>query len=323
MAESIERKVDELLQEGLTLYGRGLERDAVDRWRRVLDLVPGHSEALDYLASAGQADDPRTTQVRVKRRSELPPKRERKPITLEDEEPSSPLEAPALLGLVKSGRYEEALEMLYEARALRPTDASISRSIQHLKGRLIRRYARRLGCIDSVPALTSQRETTQTLGPEGFQVYRLIDGIASFDDIAVSSPLGRLRTLGILCELLESKRIRLDTVSDEPLPEGSPAPSAFPVGHMASLPSPEPTPSMVPAADDAPSVHEMDLRAPAPPSESIQIDLADDFDALFRDATRAYVVRDYAKARTLFERCATLRPDDRRVRVNLERIPAG
>jgi hypothetical protein len=45
--------VDELLQQGLTLYAANRVEQAVARWRQVLEMVPGEPRALDYLASAG------------------------------------------------------------------------------------------------------------------------------------------------------------------------------------------------------------------------------------------------------------------------------
>jgi hypothetical protein len=44
------------------------------------------------------------------------------------------------------------------------------------------------------------------------------------------------------------------------------------------------------------------------------------FTELYREAVAAYVRRDYEAALRLFERCLRLRPDDRHVRHNLERL---
>lgn len=45
--------VEELLQEGLTLFGLNQVSKAVDCWRQVLALMPNEPRALDYLDSAG------------------------------------------------------------------------------------------------------------------------------------------------------------------------------------------------------------------------------------------------------------------------------
>ena len=45
-----------------------------------------------------------------------------------------------------------------------------------------------------------------------------------------------------------------------------------------------------------------------------------DFEALFREALSAYVLRDRARALELFGRCAVLRPGDNRVQGNLRKL---
>jgi len=47
------KEVETLLSWGLDYYGRGQTKEAVACWRRVLALSPGHSQATDYLESAG------------------------------------------------------------------------------------------------------------------------------------------------------------------------------------------------------------------------------------------------------------------------------
>ena len=47
------------------------------------------------------------------------------------------------------------------------------------------------------------------------------------------------------------------------------------------------------------------------------------FDAAFNDAMRAYLRRDYASARSLFQFCQSLQPHDERVLANLERLSAA
>lgn len=46
----------------------------------------------------------------------------------------------------------------------------------------------------------------------------------------------------------------------------------------------------------------------------------DRFDALFADATRAYLRRELDRAEALFTECASIRPNDRRVKANLKRL---
>jgi len=46
--------IERLLREGLVLYGQGHPRRAIDRWRTVLRLAPGHPKATEYLSVAGE-----------------------------------------------------------------------------------------------------------------------------------------------------------------------------------------------------------------------------------------------------------------------------
>lgn len=71
--------------------------------------------------------------------------------------------------------------------------------------------------------------------------------------------------------------------------------------------------------DASPTLRE----APRKPSITAEIEgppPADSFDDLFADALRAYMRRDLDAAQALFSRCHSLRPNDRRVAANLERL---
>jgi len=49
----VTEKIKILLQEGLDLYGFGKVKEAVEKWKEVLELDPGNLLAMDYLHSAG------------------------------------------------------------------------------------------------------------------------------------------------------------------------------------------------------------------------------------------------------------------------------
>lgn len=73
-------------------------------------------------------------------------------------------------------------------------------------------------------------------------------------------------------------------------------------------PAPVTAPAVLTASEDVP--------APAPHADPPERS----FSELSRDALSAYVHRDYATAIALFDQCLALRPDDRTVRHNLERL---
>ncbi len=49
----VTERIKTLLKEGLDLYGYGKVKEAVERWKEVLELDPGNLVAMDYLHSAG------------------------------------------------------------------------------------------------------------------------------------------------------------------------------------------------------------------------------------------------------------------------------
>ncbi len=59
MGESRTRRIEALLSEGLNHYGVGEVAEATKCWKRVLDLDPEHSEALDFLQTAGENESQR------------------------------------------------------------------------------------------------------------------------------------------------------------------------------------------------------------------------------------------------------------------------
>lgn len=49
----VTERIKALLQEGLDLYGFGKIKEAIEKWKEVLELDPGNILAMDYLHSAG------------------------------------------------------------------------------------------------------------------------------------------------------------------------------------------------------------------------------------------------------------------------------
>jgi tetratricopeptide (TPR) repeat protein len=381
-----------LLQQGLDHYGRNDIDRAIDCWREVLELDPSQAEARDYLESAGFAIAPR--------------------LPMEDSEieasrPESSGATPELERLLRDRRYEEALKVLYAARAQSPKDQAISRSIRLLRERIAVDYAARLVNLDRVP-LRGERVASGTLSGEERQVFSLVDGISSYGDIVAASAMGRLNTLRILCGFLDQGLITASTPSAAPpharsgahvrprfsaqeqAPPTVPS-SQSPSGVRPSSPPPARRSSPPPARDSAPPpardsappppfasrdsappppLYRADTRSlndlaaetygappvtprssgglmsgqgylgqpfsgpsytaqssdailppssrPSRPPRAPEID--DGFQALFAQATEAYLVRDYARAFDLFTQCAQLRPEDRRVLHNLKAL---
>lgn len=189
--------------------------------------------------------------------------------------------------LLRSKRYEEALDALYQMHHAAPDNASVSRGIQVLKEKLLGDYLSRLGNLDLV-VVPERDARAEGLSADEAGVLKLSDGIATLGDVLSTSRLGRFTTARALCGLVKRGAVSL---------EGRAAP---PVSPQAQEP---------PAAA-APLVQ---LPASTPEGR---------YDELFRRATEAYLRRDVDTALALFTECRELRPDDRRVQHNIERLEA-
>lgn len=106
---------------------------------------------------------------------------------------------------------------------------------------------------------------------------------------------------------LEDEERRDSTVGDEP----AAVPPAVPPSVTLLAPPPPAAASSEPAPITEPTLPTA-APSPLPPAPA--------FSDLYRDAVSAYVHRDYARALTLFDECLALRPGDRAVRHNLERL---
>jgi hypothetical protein len=174
--------IEQLLQEGLDLFQAGMADHAVSVWTEVLHIEPNEPRALEYLRNAGvgaeaggeeQGMQPGAVRVELEQ-------------------------------LLAERRYEEALQLLYAARRATPDAAEISRGIQLIKQRLIKRYLHQIGNLDQVPRAAEGLDTG-TLHDEEVELVRLADGISSFGDIAHESRLGRFETYKRLAALIASR----------------------------------------------------------------------------------------------------------------------
>jgi tetratricopeptide (TPR) repeat protein len=276
-----------LLGRGLEHYGRNEVEDAIRCWREVLEIAPGHAVATDYLASAGVPVD-------FSRQAEIIDFRTAR--AQATAQPQTTLSRTDIERLLREGNYEEALRILYTARARSPQDTGIARSIQVLRERLSAAYSRELVDLDLVPVL-SGHASGAALTDEEQQVLSLVDGISSYGDIVAASPLGRLPTLRALCGFVRQSLCKADTSEDTEADANS---------DLTSEPQSETNLRAAPvyAAD------------PEPESRI----LPDDYESVFRRATQAYMMRDFPTALELFAECARRRPEDPRPEYNLKAL---
>lgn len=315
--DSIKRpSIEDLLQRGLELYGQNRTAEAIRCWNDVLAQSPGEQRALDYLESAGVTPAPSQPLGKV---IELHPIREQRASAAAAEGPvSRPLPAldelhhgisdrEAFERLLREKRFEEALEFLYKERERAPEDASITRGIRALKDHLTARYGRELGSLDQVPVVLAPPEERRLLPAEKRDLLRLVDGIATFGDVLISSRFGRFETCRLLALMLKRGVIGVRPHSAEPT-----------VLDPRELARPAPTPPVAePPSTTRPVVDE---HPPAPASAPPPASHTDPYAELFASATEAYLRRDYDEALRLFEECVRQRPQDRRAEYNLRKL---
>ena len=340
--------VCQLLELGLDYFGRNRFEDAIECWIRVLQQEPGHPEAIDYLESAGvDTTDLFRDAERENTKADLceaPASSLTKSSPLEDTMSSSQwtedfldsirpppatddveckdvdgLDCDEIGLLLSQRRYEEVLSLLYAARKRAPQDASLSKSIRHVRERLAREYAYRLVDLDRVPRPVPGRPwsaladadwsaSDSAIAREARQLASLIDGISSFADIVAASPLGQLSTLRGLCTLLEREYVTVGSVNESAT-----------VGSISQVAR-----AALDVEREKPPSHQVSRVIPinsemAPASNSL-LDKDEDYAGLFKCATEAYILRDFQRAIDLFGECCRRRPDDRRAQHNLETL---
>ncbi len=243
--------------------------------------------------------------------------------------------------LVRDRRYEEALSVLYAARAESPNDKDLQTSIQQIKEFLVGSYAKRLGGLDRV---AGPIPVTAARSPDALLVARYVDGTSTFDDISRTCPLGRVRTLQVLVELYRSGEPVAAAIAETPslkavleeqakrVPAPSPEPPRVtPVASLVPTLTDDAPPRVVlwPASNEQKSPsgpHDADEPSrdsgimaieampaaqrftPVPPA------LDDPTLAPYRDAfargTRAFVKRQFDDAAEAFRECEKIRPGD-------------
>jgi len=214
-----------------------------------------------------------------------------------------------VLVLLRERRYEEALAVLYRARADSPDSAELQKSIDQIKEFLIGAYAKRLGGLDQI---AQQMAVNTARSPDVVLVSRYIDGSSTFGDIAQMCPLGQLKTLQVLVGLYRKPDTAPSSVDLErtrssgvhAIDSAVSEPAAF----IANLPPDQPAP------DTARSPSELPLPAPVVETEEDRR-----YKQAFSLGTAAFIQRRFADAVAAFRDCDVLRPGDKGAQVMLRR----
>lgn len=220
-----------------------------------------------------------------------------------------------VLVLLREKRYEEALAVLYRARADQPDNSELQKSIDQIKEFLIGAYAKRLGGLDQV---AKPIPVTASRSPDVVLLSRYIDGTSTFGDIAQMSPLGALRTLQIMVGLYPKRESQT----------GEPKSARQPILLEAAPVSIE-APASAEIIEKSGMTEVQGPYEPAPP-ESVQrpsyvpprpveTEEARQYREMFEAGTAAFIQRRYREAVEAFEACDRMRPGDKAAGVMLRR----
>jgi hypothetical protein len=228
-----------------------------------------------------------------------------------------------VLVLLREKRYEEALAVLYRARADSPTSSELQKSIDQIKEFLIGAYAKRLGGLDQI-ARPIPINTPRS--PDVVLISRYIDGSSTFGDVAQMCPLGQLRTLQTLVALYG----RPESRGSSPEPE-APRSGLHALNELAqavaphSGAEPEPPPDTTRSPSSAPPAAFTSVPVSSSPVVPIgaapPIETEDDrrYRELFGRGTAAFVQSRFEDAVEAFRACDQLRPGDYAAGVMLRR----
>lgn len=214
-----------------------------------------------------------------------------------------------VLVLLRERRYEEALAMLYRARAESPDSAELQKSIDQIKEFLIGAYAKRLGGLDQI---AKPMAVNIPRSPDVVLVSRYVDGSSTFGDIAQMCPLGQLRTLQVLVGMYRKP--------DAPPPSAEIEQTRSGMHTIAPRADEQPPTSVrLPSDEDAPET----ARSTGSPPPLVQPVVETEEDRRYKEAfalgTAAFIQRRFADAVAAFRSCQELRPDDKGAQVMLRR----
>ncbi|MEZ4370808.1 MAG: roadblock/LC7 domain-containing protein [Polyangiaceae bacterium] len=130
--------------------------------------------------------------------------------------------------LLARRRFEDALDLLCSIRDEFPRDEALGRSIRLLRDHLSAKYAERLQDLDVVPRVVDRGVP---LAEYERRVLALVDGVSSFGELLLTSPLGQFDTLRALFNLARLGVIADDVVVSAsrrpPPPESAAAPPEY------------------------------------------------------------------------------------------------
>lgn len=186
MDDATEKKIGELMSQGLDLYGMDQTERAVSCWLQVLALDPEHPEAKDFLRTAGYEGP------------ELGPEEQ------EDDQPTSLMDE--ALSAFRTGDVVDALVLLEILARENPDDLRVQGYIELARSHLVGVYRDRVGDGRTVlrVRMTPEEIARINLPADGGLVLSHVDGRANVKQILSDSGMDPFELLRVLSHLLDS-----------------------------------------------------------------------------------------------------------------------
>jgi tetratricopeptide (TPR) repeat protein len=193
---------DRLLEEGLTLYGLGKVGEAVDIWKRVLEISPEHPLALEYIDIAGEDLN-------------VPPLASQAVAPLSGGVSQNAGETYANdlrkgISLMKEERFEDAQSAFLSAAAKKRDEPSVHGYNLLAGAHRVGKYIGVIGDLGAVPKLAQSLDSIKTMNisKEAGFILSFVDGIIPYEDILALARMDRLDAMGHLAQLIEKGAIR-------------------------------------------------------------------------------------------------------------------
>ncbi len=196
-------KVEELLEEGMLLYGMGKFEEAGKKWKRVLEIAPDNPMAEEYLKILKEDAEPA---------SETEPEHESPPPQAEStvKQPEGPESADQMVekgrALLDEGDHEGAFDRFKRAIDAGKNDPDTFGYLETARAAMLNDYKKLITDLDGVPEIKMNYDRIKNMdlnNQEGF-ILSQIDGSISFRDIMALTGTETVQAMGVFAKFVKS-----------------------------------------------------------------------------------------------------------------------
>jgi tetratricopeptide (TPR) repeat protein len=311
MSSNEHENIQDLLLEGLRLFGIGEVERANAHWRKILDIDEDHETATDYLTNSALSLEDDAGETLLSAQTVLDGKEE----SLHDMSTVNE----NIISLIKERRFEESFLFLeYGQSQLGNEKEDFVRLKKRICNLLTLKYVNHLGSLSQELKSVGDPHVIENMSSKIIKVFALIDGNGyqhnlTIGDLLTVSMYKPFDTLRALVQLQHHGHIELrDPDEDSTKPEISTTTSDLKEPESTSL-----SKDGSPPDDDAKTFSTTVDEEVS--TDSVQVD-EESYEAIYRTAVQKYVQGEFTKARTLFKECAARRPDDPRPKTHMDQI---